>query len=61
MPVIPSIQMVEIGRVAVQGQPKQKIRETPSQQISQAWWCTLVVLATGWQKSPGLRLALGKV
>jgi hypothetical protein len=37
-PVIPAISKVEIGGVVVEGQPKQKVRETPPYQpISQVW------------------------
>jgi hypothetical protein len=35
MPLIPSARETEIGRVKVQG--------PPSQEISQAWWCTPVI------------------
>jgi hypothetical protein len=34
---------VEIGRITVQGQPEQKVSETPSQQIN---WLMLVIPAT---------------
>jgi hypothetical protein len=33
MSVIPTIQKAEIGRIAVQGQTRQKVCETPSQAI----------------------------
>jgi hypothetical protein len=34
---IPATQEAKIVKIAVQGQPKQKVRDTPSQQISQVW------------------------
>jgi hypothetical protein len=36
-PVIPTIQEAEIRRIAVQGQPEQKISETLSQQVNQVF------------------------
>jgi hypothetical protein len=39
-PVIPATQEVEIGRIALRGQPRQKVKETSSEQISQVWWYT---------------------
>jgi hypothetical protein len=32
--------------ISGQGQPSQKVSETPCQEISLAWWCTSIVLAT---------------
>jgi hypothetical protein len=43
-PVILAIQEEESGRIMVQGQPRQKVRETLSQQISRVWWCTAIIL-----------------
>jgi hypothetical protein len=43
MPVILPLRKVEIGRIEIQGEPKQKVIETPFQQRSQEWWCTLTV------------------
>jgi hypothetical protein len=34
MPGIPATQEAEIGRIGVQGQPRQKVRKIPSQSIS---------------------------
>jgi hypothetical protein len=36
----------EIGRIAVRGQPRQKVLETSSQPVGWAWWFTSVILAT---------------
>jgi hypothetical protein len=37
MPAIPATQEVEIRRIVVLGQPRQKVSETPSQQTGQVW------------------------
>jgi hypothetical protein len=43
MSVIPATQEVEIGKIAVGGQPRQKkASETPSQPTSRAWQSTFV-------------------
>jgi hypothetical protein len=36
--VISGTQEVEIVRIVVRSQPKQKVSETPFQQISLVWW-----------------------
>jgi hypothetical protein len=46
IPVILAIQVVEIRRTAVGGQPGQKLPKTPSQTIkSWMWWYTSVITA----------------
>jgi hypothetical protein len=44
--VISATWEVAIRRFMVQGQPSQKVSETPIQQMSQMWWCILVILVT---------------
>jgi hypothetical protein len=39
-PVIPATWEAEIGRIFIQGQPRQKVSKTPSQQVSWTWWYT---------------------
>jgi hypothetical protein len=43
MPIISATWETEIGRIAVQGQFGQKVSNTPSGQISQAWWFTAII------------------
>jgi hypothetical protein len=43
MPLIPDTQEAEIERITVSGHPEQKIYETSSQPINQAWWCEPVI------------------
>jgi hypothetical protein len=38
-PVISATQEAEIGRIAVQGQPRQKISKNTPQQINMSWSC----------------------
>jgi hypothetical protein len=38
MPINPATQEAKVRKVKVQGQPRQKVRETPTQQISWAQW-----------------------
>jgi hypothetical protein len=38
MLIIPPTQEAEIKRMVVSGWPRQKVRETLSQQTSQVWW-----------------------
>jgi hypothetical protein len=45
IPVIPENQEVEIRRMAVQGQPQQKISEIPFQQTNWEWWYTSLIPA----------------
>jgi hypothetical protein len=44
--VIPATQEVEIQRIVVPGQARQKVNKTPSRAISQAWWHIPVIPAT---------------
>jgi hypothetical protein len=46
-PVIPATQEVQIRKIIVQGQPRQKVNETPFQQISQAWWFVSIIPVMG--------------
>jgi hypothetical protein len=46
MPVILVNQEAEIGRMAVQSQPGEKVSEIPSHPVSQVWWLTPVISAT---------------
>jgi hypothetical protein len=50
--VIPDTQEVETGRTAIHSQPQQKVGETPSQSISQAWWYTPIGCTTKVQAGP---------
>jgi hypothetical protein len=43
IPIILATQEIETRRIKVQSQPRQKIRKTPSQGISQAQWYTPVI------------------
>jgi hypothetical protein len=43
MSVIPATWEVEIRRIVICGQPRQKVSGTPSQQISQAEWHVPVI------------------
>jgi hypothetical protein len=43
-PVVTAIPEMEIGD-CYSRQPRQKVNETPSQPISQAWWLTPVISA----------------
>jgi hypothetical protein len=52
--VIPATWEVEIRRMEVPGQPWQKVNETTSQPISQAWWHAPVIPAT--RKATGRRV-----
>jgi hypothetical protein len=45
MPEIPATWEAQIRRITVQGQPRQKVSKTLSQQKNQAWWYTSVFLA----------------
>jgi hypothetical protein len=36
--IIPATREVEIGRIIVKGQPRQKVSEPLSQQVSWEWW-----------------------
>jgi hypothetical protein len=46
MPVIPATQGEEIGRIVVQGQPRQEVPKTLSQPIKNwVWWYTPVIPA----------------
>jgi hypothetical protein len=38
---ISATQEGKIGKTEVQDQTRQKVNKTPSQQISQLWWCML--------------------
>jgi hypothetical protein len=38
MPVILATWEVEVGRIVVQGQNREKVNKAPAQQMSQAWW-----------------------
>jgi hypothetical protein len=38
MPIIPAAQKVEIRKITVQGQPRQKVSETLSHPTSQVGW-----------------------
>jgi hypothetical protein len=62
MPVIPAIQEADIGRIAIWGQPRQKVSKIPSQLINWAWWYMPVVPAMleGWIEELRSRLTLGK-
>jgi hypothetical protein len=42
-PVIPAIQEAQMGRMTVQGQPRQKAKETPSQPTSWMWWYVPII------------------
>jgi hypothetical protein len=42
----PITQEAEIGKTVVQGQPRHKVSETPSQPTSQSWWYASVIPAT---------------
>jgi hypothetical protein len=54
-PVIPAIQEVRTGRIAVLGQPGKKLIRTQSQPINWVWWYTLVIPATREVLIGGLR------
>jgi hypothetical protein len=45
MPIIPTTPEAQKGKIEVQGQLRQKVSETPSQQTSWIWWFTTVILA----------------
>jgi hypothetical protein len=44
VPTIPATQKVEIRRIEVQGQPRHKVSETPSQQTRWTWWFISAIL-----------------
>jgi hypothetical protein len=45
--LIPAVQEVEIRKMAVQGQPGQKVSKIPSQQISKVLWSAPVAQPHG--------------
>jgi hypothetical protein len=53
---------VEIGWIVVPDQPRHEAGETPSQSISQVWWCVTAIPATEAvsRRIMGLRPAPGK-
>jgi hypothetical protein len=53
-PIIPTTQEVEIGKVMVQGKPRQKASKTPVQQTSWVWWLTSTISAI--QEAAGGRI-----
>jgi hypothetical protein len=46
-------------RMAVQGQPREKVSDTLSQGTSQVWWVTLITPATREAEMGGLRSKAG--
>jgi hypothetical protein len=46
MPIIQATRQAKMGRIALGDQPRQKVKETPSQPIkSGVWWHLPVILA----------------
>jgi hypothetical protein len=46
MSKVPATWEVEIGRIKVQRQPRQKVPEIPSQTTSWVWWCMSAISVT---------------
>jgi hypothetical protein len=52
MPIIPATWETEIRKIAVQGQPTQKVSETLSQRT--IWiWCVMSVIPATWRRKVG--------